>query len=180
MSKKEGKMGKLGFKGMAFVFSIRDMIVHPGESLEEAGIAPGDTILDFGCGPGSFSIAAAKLVGGGGKIYALDILPVVEEVVKRKARKRGLTNIETIVSDRETGLPDESVDVIILYDVFHSLRDTNGVLKELHRILKSDGVLSFSDHHLKEDKVISGMTGSGLFELKEKGKRTYSFVKSDR
>jgi cupin superfamily acireductone dioxygenase involved in methionine salvage len=43
--------------------------------------------------------------------------------------------------------------------------------------LKSAGTLSFRDHHMKESEISSGVTGSGLFRLSKKGKRTYSFVK---
>ena len=66
--------------------------------------------------------------------------------------KNKLTNIETILSDRKTGLPDERIDVASLYDVFHDLTDPKGVLEELHRVLKLDGILSLSDHHLKQDE----------------------------
>ena len=57
------------------------------------------------------------------------------------------------------------------------LSDPDAILNELHRVLKQDGVLSFSDHHLKEDEIISGVTGRGLFRLLRKGTKTYSFLK---
>jgi ubiquinone/menaquinone biosynthesis C-methylase UbiE len=85
--------------------------------------------------------------------------------------------VETIHSDCKTGLPDSSVDVVLLYDTFHALRDPNGVLEELHRVLKPDGVLSFSDHHMKENEIISKVTIRGLFNLSKKDKTTYSFLK---
>ncbi|MEA1907980.1 MAG: methyltransferase domain-containing protein, partial [Euryarchaeota archaeon] len=66
--------------------------------------------------------------------------------------------------------------VALLYDVFHKLSDPDSVLEELHRVLMPDGILSFSDHHLKEDELVSGVTGGELFELLEKGKKTYSFI----
>lgn len=61
-----------------------------------------------------------------------------------------LANVETIHSDCKTGLPDNSVDAVLLYDTFHDLSDPDGVLEELHRVLKPDGILSFSDHHMKK------------------------------
>lgn len=66
----------------------------------------------------------------------------------------------------------------MLYDVFHDLTDPDNVLEELHRVLKPDGILSFSDHHLEESKIISTMTRTKLFTLLRKGQRTYSFVKA--
>ena len=83
-----------------------------------------------------------------------------------------------ICSDCRIGLPDSTVVVVLLYDTFHALGGPNGVLKELHRVLKSDGILSFSDHHIKEDEIVSKVTHGGLFRLSRKGKKTYSFVKA--
>ena len=134
-------------------------------------------MLDFGCGPGSYAIAAAEKVGRSGKVYALDIHPRAAELVKSAAGKKGLTNIETITSDCATWLEAESIDLVLLYDIFHMLDDPEAVLAELHRVLKPDGRLSFSDHHMKEDEIIPGLTADGLFKLSKRGRRTYTFVK---
>jgi ubiquinone/menaquinone biosynthesis C-methylase UbiE len=99
-------------------------------------------------------------------------------MVKKIVAKKQLTNVETILSDRKTELPDDSMDRVLLYDVFHELADPEGVLEELHRVLKSDGILSFSDHHLKENEIVSSMTKTGLFTLLRKGQKTYSFMKT--
>ncbi|MFH1323270.1 MAG: methyltransferase domain-containing protein, partial [Methanobacteriota archaeon] len=64
----------------------------------------------------------------------------------------------TIHSDRRTGLPDKSLDAVLLYDAFHDLEKPDDVLKEIHRVLKSDGILSFSDHHMKEEEIVSKVT----------------------
>ncbi len=165
------------FKVMAFTFKLRDFFSPRKNILKEAGIKPGFHVLDYGCGPGSYITAASELVGGSGKIYALDIHPLAIRMVRDIVSKNKLTNVETILSDCKTGLPDNSVDVVLLYDTFHDLRDPNGVLQELHRVLKSDGLLSFSDHHMKEQEIISRVTETGLFKLSRKGKRTYSFLK---
>jgi ubiquinone/menaquinone biosynthesis C-methylase UbiE len=88
-----------------------------------------------------------------------------------------LTNVETILSDCQTELPDNSLDVVLLYDAFHHLSDPNMVLKELSRVLKPDGILSFSDHHMKENEIVAAVTNNGLFRLSRKGQRTYTFLK---
>ncbi|MFC1958135.1 hypothetical protein ACFLVQ_01020 [Chloroflexota bacterium] len=59
------------------------------------------------------------------------------------------------------------------------MSDPNRVLGELYRILKPNGILSFSDHHMKENEILSEVTSGGLFKLLKKGKRTYSFVKAN-
>jgi ubiquinone/menaquinone biosynthesis C-methylase UbiE len=167
----------LGFRLMAFGFKFRDLRLPRKKVLKDVGIKPGFSVLDYGCGPGSYTVPLAELVGESGKVYALDIHPLAIQKVKNIASKRELANVETILSDCQTGLPDNSLDVVLLYDIFHHLGDPDRILKELHRVLKPEGVLSFSDHHLKENEIVSRVTDSGFFSLSKKGRRTYSFVK---
>jgi ubiquinone/menaquinone biosynthesis C-methylase UbiE len=170
-------MSDLGFRAMALTFKIRDFFRPRRDIVKEAGIEEGHSVLDFGCGSGSYVTAVAELVGRSGKVYALDVQPLAIKMVKKIAAKNKLTNVETILSDRKTGLPDDSIDVVLLYDVFHDLTDPDGVLEELHRMLKPDGILSLSDHHMKEREIVSNITNRELFRLLKKRVHTYSFVK---
>lgn len=163
---------------MAFTFKIRDFFKPRKDIVKEAGIKEGFCVLDYGCGSGSYVVAVVELVGKSGKVYALDIQPLAIKMVKRIVAKKQLTNVETILSDCETGLPNDSMDRVLLYDVFHDLTDQDGVLGELNRVLKSEGILSFSDHHLKENEIVSSLTKTELFTLFLKGQRTYSFMKA--
>jgi ubiquinone/menaquinone biosynthesis C-methylase UbiE len=163
---------------MTFTFKIRDLFRPRKDIVKEVGIKEGFHVLDYGCGSGSYVAAVAELTGKSGKIYALDVHPLAIEMVKKIVAKKRLTNVETIISDRKTGLPDDSIDVVLLYDVFHDLTDPNGVLAELHRVLKPDGILSLSDHHMKENEIVSNLTGKTLFKLLRKGEKTYSFIKA--
>ena len=172
-------MSNHDFRGMSFWFKIRDFFLPRKNVLAEAGIKPGFSILDYGCGPGSYTIVAAQLVGESGKVYALDIHPLAVQQVKKTAAQKGLTNIKTTLSDCATGLPDESIDVVLLYDTLHDLSKPDEVLTELHRVLKPNGILSFNDHHMKEEnEIMSGITGKGLFTLSTKGKKVYNFSKA--
>ena len=67
----------------------------------------------------------------------------------------------TIESDCSTGLPDNGVDTVLLYDVFHHLTRPDNVLREFHRILRTGGILSFSDHHMREEDVLKQLTDTG-------------------
>ena len=136
-------------------------------------------MLDFGCGPGSYIIPLAKLIGESGKICALDIHPIAIQKVKDIALKKQLANVETILSDCQTGLPDNSLDVVLLYDAFHHLSDPDVVLKELHRVLKPGGILSFGDQHIKEKEIVAEAINDRLFRLLRKGQRTYTFLKEE-
>ena len=171
-------MSNLAFRGMSFMFKIRDFFSSRSKVLAEVGIKPGDFVLDFGCGPGAYVKAAAELVGPEGKVYALDIHPMAVEKVQKLASKHGLSNIETIESDCKTGLSAESIDVVLLYDIFHDLKESEAVLRELYRVLKSDGILSFSDHHMKDGEIIYGVTVASLFDIAKRGDRTYIFKKA--
>jgi ubiquinone/menaquinone biosynthesis C-methylase UbiE len=171
-------MSDFGFKTMTFTFKVRDFFRPRTDIVKEVGIKRGFRVLDYGCGSGSYITAVAELVGKSGKVYALDIHPLAIEMVKKIVAKKQLTNVETILSERKTGLPDDSMDRVLLYDVFHDLTDPDGALEELHRVLKSDGILSFSDHHLKESEIVLSLTKMELFTLLRKGQKTYSFVKA--
>ena len=173
-------MPNLGFRFMSLAFKFRDFLLPRKDVLKEVGIKPGFHILDYGCGPGSYSVIAAELVGPTGKVHALDIHPLAVRRVQDIASKRRLTNVATICSDCATGLENATIDVVLLYDIFHHLSDPQAVLKELHRVLKPDGILSFSDHHMKEDEILSKITDKGLFKLSRKAKKTYRFSKEKR
>ena len=165
----------IDFQLMSLTYLFRNLFQPRMNVLKEAGIERGSRVLDYGCGPGSYVIPLAELVGTSGRIYALDIHPLAIQKVERIASRRQLANVETIYSDCATGLPDSSVDVALLYDTLHALSDPNGVLEELHRVLKPDGILSLSDHHMEEDEIVSKVTNGGLFSPSAKGRRTYSF-----
>jgi len=163
------------FKLMSFCFKFRDFFLPRMNILKEVGIKPGFHVLDYGCGPGSYVIPLAELVGKSGKVYALDIHPLAIQGIQSIASKRQLTNVETICSDCKTGLPDNSVDVVLLYDTLQALSDPDRVLEELHRVLKPNGILSFSDH-MKENEIVSKVTSKGSFRLWRKGNFTYNFL----
>ena len=170
-------MSSVGFKLMNFAFRVRDLLRSRMAVLQEAGIKPGFCVLDYGCGPGSYIVPLAQLVGASGQIYALDIHPLAVKEVQKKAYQKAIKNLKTINSDCNTGLPDGKVDVVLLYDIFHDLSRPDDVLRELHRVLKPDGTLSCSDHHMNEKDIRTRVTNTGLFKLLTKGKKTYSFSK---
>jgi ubiquinone/menaquinone biosynthesis C-methylase UbiE len=167
----------LHFKVMSLGYKFRDLRLPRKNILKEVGIKPGFRVLDYGCGPGSYIIPLAELVGESGKVYALDMHPLAIRKVQNIASKKQLANVETILSDCKTGLHRNSLDAVLLYDAFHHLSDPDGVLKELHRVLKPDGILSFSDHHMKEREILAEVTNGRLFRPLRKGQRTYTFLK---
>ena len=172
------KMSNFAFKMMTYIgMPIRNIFMNPDKILAEIKIKPGSHILDFGCGPGVFTIKLAEKTGRSGLIYALDIHPLASKTIRQKARRKNLENIRTIQSDCSTSLPDNSLDCVIFFDVFHVLNNQEEVLMELYRVLKPEAIMYFSDHHLVEARIVTSLTENGLFKLMNKGERTYSFGK---
>jgi len=134
-------------------------------------------VLDFGCGPGSYTFIVSKIVGPRGRVYALDIHPLAIKHVENLVQSRGSANIKTILSDCETGLEESSVDVILLFDIFHLFDDPEKILRELFRVLKPTGVLSFFDPHMNKKSIIKGLTNNGLFDFAGKAEHVFSFVR---
>jgi ubiquinone/menaquinone biosynthesis C-methylase UbiE len=121
------------------------------EMLQQIGISKGQTVLDFGCGYGICTIPAARIVGEQGKVYALDKDREALDGLMQRAESAGLRNINRMETsgEPEIGLTDESVDVVILFDVFHSFyfpkaEDRGRLLAEIHRVMKPSAFLSIS------------------------------------
>jgi len=165
------------FNAMSTILKLRDLLSPRAPVLQEANIKPGSRVLDYGCGPGGYVAGAAKLVGQSGTVYALDLHPMAIRRIQKLARKKQLANVQTIHSDCQTGLPDNSVDVVLLHDIFHLLDNPQTILAELYRVLKQNGTLSVSDHHMREDALLSGITDGQLFRLMSAGERSYNFAK---
>ncbi|MFX1236227.1 MAG: class I SAM-dependent methyltransferase [Promethearchaeota archaeon] len=174
-TKNEKLMNNFGFKMMSAMFALRDLINDPVKKINKAGVTKQQRVLDYGCGPGAYTIAAARVVGESGKIFAADIHPLAIKKVLKKAAKYRLDNIETIKTSCDTGLADESIDLIMCFDMFHSVKNQIDLLKEFHRVLKPNSILSMDCHHLSDIKA--RVEESGLFELVEKKGETFNFIK---
>jgi len=143
--------------------------------LKYIGIRKNQFVLDFGCGHGTYTIPAALVVGKGGMVYGVDNnKDHLDELIQRVA-EYGLENIQRIYVKNEDKLPlnDESIDSVLLYDVLHLVESRGGLLAELFRVLKHQGLLSVYPKHHKEDmqmdldQVINEIESSGFsFENK--------------
>ncbi len=160
-------MPNIAFRGMAFALKLMEPFKRSRERLAGAGLEKGQVVLEYGCGIGSYTIPAAQIVGDEGAVYALDIHPLAIAAVSKRAAKEKFANVKTILSDRDTGLPDESMDVILLYDTFHLVRDKQSLLEELHRVLKPGGFLSADHMHTAKDDFLETMQTGNLFSFKE-------------
>lgn len=177
---KQDVTSSFGYRFMALGFKFRDILKPRKHILAEIGVKSGSKVLDYGCGPGGYVPPMVNLIGKSGTLYALDVNPMALEMVKSLAAKNRLSNVRTILSDCATGLKPASIDVVLLYDILHHIKNNEKILKELHRTLKPQGILSVNDHHMNEKEITDEITKGGLFKLKSKGKKTTNFIKIDK
>ncbi len=173
----KNRQSDFGFSLMAIEFAVRDWFKPPVKILREAGLREGATVLDFGCGPGGFSIAAARIVGHSGTVYALDIHPLALDFVRKKAKSANLDNVRIAEGRELRTIPSGSCDMVLVYDVLHDLDEPEPYLREFNRVLKADGLLSVSDHHLKEVEIVGVITKHKLFCESRKLHRSIIFNK---
>jgi len=121
--------------------------------LIDIGIGQNQTILDLGCGMGNYTIPAAEIVGKSGKVYAVDKDRKSLNGLKQKGEEKQLENIEIVDVSEETGLPlqDESVDVVLLYDVIHLVDNRRELLADIYRVSKPNAIVSVYPKHHQED-----------------------------
>ena len=179
-------MSSFAFKIMTMIMSIKKKFRNIEEEISLAGINAGDYILDFGCGLGFNTLPAAQKVKKQGKVFALDISPQAIEVVKGKARKNKLENIETILSDCNTKLEDKSIDIVYLHNTLPIVRDKENVLTEIHRVLKIGGRLSYMSRAISrsygedtigDEKLKKLLVSNNKFKLSKEKNRHLIFDK---
>ena len=168
-------MPAIGFAIMSSVLRIRSLFINPDRILRKIGLQKGQTILDYGCGVGVFTIPAAQIVGDDSMVHALDINSLCIKAVEKEIRKRGISNVKTILSDRDTELPDECVDIVLVYDVLQMITDRGRLMKELHRVLKPDGRLCATAEHLDVNEFLEVITQGNSFTLIDRKRSVFRF-----
>ena len=99
--------------------------------LSDVGIGECQNVLDFGCGSGTYSIPAAKLVGKNGRIYSLDVSQKALEKLSRKVENEGLNNIVTLLSSGNVEIPidSETLHHVLLIDVLQEISEKRNPLE---------------------------------------------------
>ena len=159
-------MPNITFRLMTFMkWFFRPWLV---KRLDSFGIQPGQTVIDYGCGPGFFLKKASELVGETGMVYAADIHHLAIKLVEKIIAKRRLINIKPVlIYGYNTGLEDHCADVIFSLDTFHMIKDSSAFLTELHRLLKKDGHIIIEDGHQPHRQAKDKILNSKLWEIVE-------------
>ena len=161
-------MSNCMFRLMVLFYKIAGREKRAPAVLKQIDIVKGEKILDYGCGPGTYSFSASDMVGQDGLIYCADIQPVAVDMIKKRAEKGGIRNIKTIVTSCETGLSENSIDKVFLFDVYHNFQDPAANLKELFRVIKQNGTLAIIIDHQDSDVVIREIESLSEFKFSEK------------
>jgi ubiquinone/menaquinone biosynthesis C-methylase UbiE len=163
---RKGPMPKSRFALMALLFKLRDLFLPVDEFVLGLGIQPGFTIIDYGCGPGSYLNKTSELVDKHGKVYAVDIHELAIKAVKNRINKYGLTNVEPVLAAGYSCLlNDQIADMIMALDMFHMIDDPTRFLKELHRLINRKGYLVINHDHMSRDEARRKIINSTVWEI---------------
>jgi protein-L-isoaspartate O-methyltransferase len=132
----------------------REREEQPAKLMEALKLKPGDVVADIGAGSGYYTFRLSERVGAKGKVLAVDIQPEMLALIRKRMKDRDVTNIEVVhgtVSDPK--LPEKSVDLILMVDVYHEFSHPWEMTTHMVRALKPGGRLVFVEFRLEDPNV---------------------------
>jgi len=124
------------------------------ELLEALQLKPGQVACDIGCGNGFYTLKLAELVGDEGKVLAVDIQPEMLTLLRERAKAEGVTNVEPILSTViDPDLPEGTIDLILLVDVYHEFSHPEHMLQAMRRSLAPNGRIALVEFR-EEDPLV--------------------------
>jgi len=147
--------GVMGWQGASWLEREEREQEERGDLLlRELGLKPGMAVADIGAGTGYYARRMAPLVGSSGVVYATDVQPEMLQMLTDSAKKAGLTNIKPVLAGLQTvNLPDASIDLAIMVDVYHELEFPFEVMQSLVRALKPGGRVVFVEYRAEDPRV---------------------------
>ncbi len=157
---------------MTLIMKLMDVFgQYSRKNFETLGLKPGQTVIDYGCGPARYIEFASKVVGKSGKVIAVDVHPLAIVKVKGKIIKENLSNVEAILAEKyTTPINDEIADIVYALDMFHMIEQPNEFLKELSRLVKIEGTIIIEDGHQPRTDTIQKIEKSGLLKIVQETK----------
>lgn len=129
----------------------REVFVHRSRIARATGLSPGMAVADVGAGTGLFVDFFARDVGPEGRVYAVEIAPKFVERIRERAAARGQSQVVAVLgTDRDVGLPADSVDVVFACDTYHHFEFPRSTLASIHRALRPGGALVLVDFEREE------------------------------
>jgi ubiquinone/menaquinone biosynthesis C-methylase UbiE len=142
MSKKEDKNRVCPVERAKYLDrAIRKWIQSPNKILKSY-IKEGMKVIDFGCGPGYFTLEIARLVGESGKVIAVDLQQGMLDIVRHKIEGTELEKRITLVKCESDSINvHENVDSVFAFYVIHEVPDKRNFFANVKNILKTGGIL---------------------------------------
>jgi ubiquinone/menaquinone biosynthesis C-methylase UbiE len=157
----------------------RDERLQINRVMDILGIGPGKNVADIGAGSGWFTVRAAKRVGDGGKIYALDINPEAVKFIDERVKREHLNNVTAILSPADGAPLPGKVDVVFILKTYHEIAEPITLLRNLRPSLAPQAKLGIIDRngngtdHGIDPKVIIKEADEAGYRMVER----YDFVK---
>src|SRR5262249_18763688 len=127
---------------------------QPTKLLKALDLKPGMVVADLGAGSGYHSLRMARLVSPKGKVYAVDIQKEMLDLIRAKAKRSKITNVEPVLgAETDPKLPASGVDLILMVDVYHELAYPHEMTQAMLKALKKGGRLVFVEFRLEDPKV---------------------------
>src|SRR5262245_6275858 len=112
---------------------------RPDQVVEQMKLKPTDVVADIGAGTGYFSFRIGRVVRQG-KVFAVDIQPEMLSVIEKRKEQLKVDNVAGLRgSETDTNLPENSVDVALLVDVYHEFSFPREMMLSLVKALKPGG-----------------------------------------
>jgi len=167
------------FKAMTFIMKLMDVFGHHSlKNFKTLDLQPGETVIDYGCGPARYIEFASNAVGNTGRVIAVDVHPLAITKVKEKIEKLNLSNVEAVLTEKYTTPIDAKIaDRVYALDMFHMIEQPKEFLKELSRLAKEDGTIIIEDGHQPRASTIQKIEKSGFLKIVQE---TRSHVKCQK
>ena len=175
-------MQKIAFWMITFMHDnpLLPLLRDPYKLLGAAGLKRGQKVLEVGCGPGFFTIPAARIVGVEGLVYAVDVNPYAITRVRGKIAREVIKNVVPLLANASnTGLAERSIDLAFLVGLGHIVGGQKNVLAEINRILRPGGVLSCENRRGSREKLVEEIEQVGFVFL-ESNATFVLFTKKNR
>ena len=127
---------------------------EPDVALDAIKLVVGSTVADVGAGSGYMTVRMAKRVGPTGKVYANDIQPQMLSMLRQRLDKEKIANVELVLGGYDDPkLPANTVDLILMVDVYHEFSEPQKMLRRMRDSLKTGARLVLLEYR-KEDPSI--------------------------
>lgn len=132
----------------------READERPEQALDAIGIEKGSTVADIGAGVGYFTWRLAQRVGPAGTVYGQDIQPGMLVQLQKNMAARKITNVKSVLGDYDDPkLPKDSLDLILLVDVYHEFSEPVKMVDRMRESLKPGGRLVLIEYRAEDPNV---------------------------